>query len=68
MNTEREIFFHIHRCSFYLSEKKYSGKGALHIALGIDLVGKNEILGFWINKTESSSSWKLIINYLNESE
>jgi transposase-like protein len=30
-------------------------KEALHIALGIDLDGKKEILGFWINPTESSN-------------
>jgi putative transposase len=41
-------------------------KEALHIALGTDLDGKKEILGFWINPIESSSSWELIINDLKE--
>jgi len=41
-------------------------KEALHIALGIDVEGKKEILGFWINPSESSNSWELIINDLKE--
>ena len=41
-------------------------KEALHIALGIDVEGKKEILGFWINPSDLSNSYELIINDLKE--
>ena len=39
---------------------------ALHIALGIDVEGKKEILESCINLSESSNSWESIINDLEE--
>ena len=65
----KEKYFAIYIDALFLNLRRNTvEKEALHIALGIDLDGKKEILGFWINPTESSSSWELIINYLRERE
>jgi transposase-like protein len=63
----KEKYFAIYIDALFLNLRRNTvEKEALHIALGIDLDGKKEIPGFWINPTESSRSWELIINDLKE--
>ena len=63
----KEKYFAIYIDALFLNLRRNTvEKEALHIALGIDQEGKKEIPGFWINPTESSRSWELIINDLRE--
>ena len=63
----KERYFAIYIDALFLNLRRNTvEKEALHIALGIDVEGKKEILGFWINPSESSNSWELIINDLKE--
>lgn len=39
-------------------------KECVHFALSIDDEGHEEILGFWLNPTESSTGWELILSDL----
>ncbi len=50
------MFFNMRRGTV---EKEY-----VHFALGIDDEGKEEILGFWLNPTESSTGWESILSDL----
>ena len=45
-------------------EKGISIKKAIYVALGINLKGEKEILGFWYGDTESSSFWYGILEEL----
>jgi transposase-like protein len=52
----KEKYFAIYIDALFLNLRRNTvEKEALHIALSINLDGKKEILGFWINSTESSS-------------
>jgi putative transposase len=63
----KEKYFAIYIDALFLNLRRNTvEKEVLHIALGMDQEGKREIPGFWINPTESSSSWELIINDLRE--
>ncbi|MGC9176466.1 MAG: IS256 family transposase, partial [Thermoplasmata archaeon] len=63
----KEKYFAIYIDALFINlRRNIVKKKALHIALGIDQEGKKEILGFWINPTESSNCWELIINDLRE--
>ncbi|MGC8647050.1 MAG: transposase, partial [Thermoplasmata archaeon] len=54
--TLKEKYFAIYIDALFLNlRRNIVEKKALHIALGIDQEGKKEILGFWINPTESSN-------------
>ena len=48
------------------NEKGMSEKEAVYVALGIDIKGNKEILGFWIGASESSSFWYGILEELKE--
>jgi len=52
-------------CIFYKirQDNKVQDK-AIHVLIGLGLDGRKELLGFWINKTESSSYWLGILNDL----
>jgi len=39
-------------------------KEAVHIVLGVDEEGRQKILGFYINPSESASSWEFILRDL----
>ena len=44
---------------------RYKGrilKKAVYIAIGINLDGKNDILGIWIGETESAKFWLSVLN------
>lgn len=47
-------------------EKGQSEKKAIYVALGIDMVGKKDVLGFWEGASESSSFWYGILEELKE--
>jgi len=52
-------------CIFY--KVRHEGKvenKAIYVLIGLGLDGKKELLGFWINKTESSSFWLGVLNDL----
>ena len=52
-------------CIFY--KVRHDGKvenKAIYVLIGLGLDGKKELLGFWINKTESSSFWLGVLNEL----
>jgi len=52
-------------CIFY--KVRHDGKvenKAVYVLIGLGLDGKKELLGFWINKTESSSFWLGVLNEL----
>lgn len=44
----------------YVKENLTSVKKAVYVMLGIDTEGKKEILGIWIDKTESATFWNEI--------
>lgn len=52
-------------CIFYKirQDNKVQDK-AIHVLIGLGLDGRKELLGFWINKTESSSYWLGVLNDL----
>ena len=43
-----------------------SEKTAIYVALGIDIIGKKEILGFWEGESESSNFWYGVLEELKE--
>jgi len=47
-------------------EKGQSEKKAIYVALGIDMIGKKDVLGFWEGESESSSFWYGILEELKE--
>lgn len=47
-------------------EATFSQKKALYIALGIDLKGEKEVLGFWVGDSESSSFWYGVLEEIKE--
>lgn len=47
-------------------EKGKSEKKAIYAALGIDIKGKKEVLGFWMGESESSSFWYGVLEELKE--
>jgi len=52
-------------CIFY--KVRHEGKvenKAIYVLIGLGLDGKKELLGFWINKTETSSYWLGVFNEL----
>jgi transposase-like protein len=52
-------------CIFY--KVRHDGKvenKAIYVLIGLGLDGKKELLGFWINKRESSSFWLGVLNDL----
>lgn len=52
-------------CIFY--KIRHDGKvenKAIYVLIGLGLDGRKELLGFWINKTESSSFWLGVLNEL----
>ena len=52
-------------CIFY--KVRHEGKvenKAIYVLIGLGLDAKKELLGFWVNKTESSSFWLGIFNEL----
>ena len=48
------------------NEKGISENTAVYVALGIDITGKKEIIGFWIGDSESSSFWYGILEEIKE--
>ena len=52
-------------CLFYrIREEGQVKKKAVYVAIGLDLEGMKEILGFWINGTETSRFWLGVLNEL----
>ena len=52
-------------CLFYnIREDGQVRKKAIYVVIGIDLEGYKEILGFWIEETESSRFWLGVLNDL----
>lgn len=52
-------------CIFY--KVRHDGKvenKAIYVLIGLGLDGRKELLGFWVNKTESSSFWLSVLNDL----
>lgn len=47
-------------------ERGVSENTAVYVALGIDITGSKEVLGFWIGDTESSSFWYGILDEIKE--
>ena len=47
-------------------EEGRSEKKAVYVALGIDITGRKEVLGFWTGESESSSFWYGILEELKE--
>ena len=47
-------------------ENGKSEKKAVYVALGIDVVGRKDVLGFWEGNSESSSFWYGILEELKE--
>ena len=43
-----------------------SEKTVIYVALGIDIIGKKEILGFWEGESESSNFWYGVLEELKE--
>ena len=48
------------------SDKGVSENTAVYVALGIDIEGNKEIIGFWTGDSESSSFWYRILEELKE--
>lgn len=55
----KEIYSFIYMDCMYVDvkEEMRSVKKAVYVALGIDIEGNKEVLGFWIGDSESSSFW-----------
>ena len=53
--TIREIYIDCLYCS--VKEDLRSIKKAIYVVLGVDTEGKKEVLGIWIDTTESASKW-----------
>ena len=64
----KEIYSIIYMDCLYtdVREKGKSVKKAIYVALGLDIKGQKEILGFWEGDSESSSFWYGILEELKE--
>ena len=52
-------------CLFYkIREEGQVKSKAVYVAIGLDLEGYKEILGFWTNGSESSQFWVKVLNDL----
>lgn len=63
-----KIYAFVYMDCLYVSvrENGTSKKKALYVALGINLKGEKDVLGFWIGDSESSSFWYSILEELKE--
>lgn len=50
----------------YVKEDLVSVKKAVYVMLGIDTEGKKEVIGIWIDKTESATFWNGIFEEIKE--
>lgn len=50
----------------YVKEELVSVKKAVYVMLGIDTEGKKEVIGIWIDKTESATFWNGIFEEIRE--
>ena len=64
----KEMYPIIYMDCLYTSvrEKGQCEKKAIYVALGVDIKGEKDILGFWEGNTESSSFWYGILEELKE--
>jgi len=64
----KEIYPIIYMDCLYTSvrENGRSEKKAVYVALGIDITGKKDVLGFWEGNSESSSFWYGILEELKQ--
>ena len=62
----KEIYPFVYMDCMYVNvkEKMVSEKKAVYVALGIDIEGNKDVLGFWIGDSESSSFWYGILDEL----
>lgn len=62
----KEIYPFIYMDCMYVNvkEEMVSVKKAVYVALGIDIDGNKDVLGFWIGDSESSSFWYGILEEL----
>ena len=60
----KEIYPFVYMDCMYVNvkEKMVSEKKAVYVALGIDIEGNKDVLGFWIGDSESSSFWYGILD------
>lgn len=50
----------------YVKEELVSVKKAVYVMLGIDTEGQKEVIGIWIDKTESATFWNEIFEEIKE--
>lgn len=64
----KEIYPIIYMDCLYTNVRKEnrSEKEAIYVALGIDITGKKEVIGFWEGESESSSFWYGILEEIKE--
>ena len=64
----KSIYTIIYMDCLYTSirEEGKSKKEAVYVALGIDITGKKEIIGFWEGESESSSFWYGVLEEIKE--
>lgn len=64
----KEIYPFIYMDCMYVDVKEnmVSKKKAIYVALGVDIEGNKEVLGFWIGDSESSNFWYNILEELKE--
>lgn len=64
----KNIYSIIYMDCLYTSvrENGKSGKKAIYVALGIDITGQKDVLGFWEGNSESSSFWYGILDELKD--
>ena len=64
----KEIYPIIYMDCLYTNIRKEnrSEKKAIYVALGIDITGKKEVIGFWEGESESSSFWYGILEEIKE--
>ena len=52
------------RCSLKIRDGVGVKNMAVHIAIGVDVQGRREVLGFWIAETEGASFWASVFGKL----
>lgn len=64
----KEIYPIIYMDCLYTNIRKEnrSEKTAIYVALGIDITGKKEVIGFWEGESESSSFWYGVLEEIKE--
>jgi putative transposase len=64
----KEIYSIIYMDCLYTTVRKEnkSEKVAIYVALGIDITGKKEVIGFWEGESESSSFWYGVLEEIKE--